>query len=533
MSFRSLAAAITALAGFVLTAPAHAEWFEAKSKHFTVYGDMTEAALRERVQRLEKFDAALRGLFNVKTEDQATIYIVGSMDDVQRLSRSRNVLGFYRADAQGAVGVVPERLPNYVTGLTAEQVLFHEYTHHMLLSNTSQFFPAWVTEGLAELFMSAKFDENGNVIIGGPNVNRSGAMGAMSRWSVRRLIDSDANPPTQDERIELYSRGWLMCHYLLISGNRQGQFFKYIGLLNSGTRPIQAGEQVFGDLNRLNSEIERYVRAATIPSSVLSSDRIHPETNVAIRRLTEGENAILSYRITSANGVDDKTAGPLADRARPIAARYPNEVFVQRAMAEMEYDAKHYDAAEAAADRALAVDPNNVMAIAYKGRVIAQRALAAKDPALWRQARQLFLRANQANPEFALPFQLFYDSYIAAGQVPAAGAVTGIRRAVVLVPADSSLRVRAGIELIRAGELQLARTVLAPVAFDPHGTADNPYAKLVKAMDEGATKEALMTKADELKLDRINEFDPPKPDKPSDGKPAPNKSVLVASGIAR
>ena len=511
MRLRLFALVAAGLALIGLTAPAHAEWLEAKSRHFTLYGDMPESALRQRVLELEKFDAALRSLFKVTTEDQATIYVVDSLSEVQRLAGSTQVAGFYRASAQGALGVVPERLPYVAPGMTPQRILFHEYTHHMLLSNTSQFFPGWVTEGLAELFMSAKFDTNGNVIIGEPNASRAYAIGSTHRWSVRRLLDSDANPPSRDERIELYSRGWLMMHYLLISGKRPGQFFKFVDLVNTGINPLSAGEQAFGNLDQLDREIERYVHAATFPSFLLQASQINAPTAVAVRSLTPGENAILPYRMTSAIGVSEKTAGPLAARARLIAARFPNEVFVQRAMAEMEYDAKNYDAAEAAADRALAVEPNNVMAILYKGRVVAQRALASKDITQWREARRLFLRGNQLDPNFALPFQLYYDSFVAAGKVPPEPAITGIRRAIVLVPADSSLRVRVGVSLIRSGDLKLARTVLAPIAFNPHGSDKNPFATVVKAIDAGNTADQVMAKVVELKLDQTNEFSPPKP----------------------
>ena len=518
MRSHKLAALTLAFFTTALTTPAHAEWLEAKSKHFTVYGDMPEADLRQRTQRLERFDAALRGLFKVTTDDNATIYFVASLEEIRKLARMENVAGFYRADAQGAVGIVPERLPDYMR-ISPDRVLYHEYTHHMLLSNTTQFFPGWVTEGLAELFMSAKFDEKGNVIIGEPNANRSWAMGSLSRWSVRRLLDSDANPPKIDDRIELYSRGWLMCHYLLIGNKRPGQFFKFIDAINAGMPPLQAGEQVFGNLEKLDQEIERYVRANKFPSSLLSAEKLSATTDVSVRRFTPGETAIFKYRLVSANGVDEKSAVTLANTARRAATGFPDDTFVQRTMAEIEYDAKGYDAADVHASRALAIDPKNIMAMVYKGRVAVQRAMISKNPAQWREARRWFLAANRLDPNYALPFALYHDSFVAAGQEPPADAIAGISRAVVLVPADSSLRVRAGIALIRAGDLKLARTVLAPVAFNPHEAGKNPYAKLVKEMDAGATREALLTKAAELKIDKVNEFIPPVAEgKPGDGK---------------
>lgn len=507
---KKLAFVPLAVSALAFAAPAHAEWHEAKSRHFTVFADLPENDLRERTVKLEKFDAVLRGLFKVETDDQATIYYVPSMDDVSRLAGRANVGGFYRPDAQGSLAIIPERLPKMrdMEGVkpTPERIMYHEYTHHMLLSNMGKFFPSWATEGLAELFMSAQFDAAGNVIIGAPNADRSWAMGGMNRWTVRRLLESDTNPPKGEERIELYSRGWLLCHYLLISGNRPGQFFKYINAINAGAPPLKAGEAAFGDLDAFDRELERYVRRSSFPSSKLSSDKVKTPTEVSVRTLGPGEAAIIEYRMISANGVTAKTAGPLAERARPVAARYPDDVFVQRAITEMEYDAKNYAAADAAANRLLALDPKNIMGLVYKGRIAAQRAIESKDANGWREARRWFLQANKLDPNYALPFALYYDSFVAAGQTPPDAAITGINRAVVLVPADQSLRIRAGIAALRAGDLKLSRMVLAPIAFTAHGGDKNPYATLIKEMDAGADKAALLAKAAELKIDKINEF---------------------------
>ncbi|MFC0587819.1 hypothetical protein ACFFF7_00165 [Novosphingobium aquiterrae] len=514
MSFRKLlSASLAAVSLAGLAAPAQAEWIEAKSKHFTVYGDMKPDDLKARTLELEKFDAVLRGLFNVQTDDMATIYYVATMGDVEKLYGRQGVGGFYNATAQGALGVIPERLPNMpnfaVGTFTPERIMFHEYTHHMLLSNSGKYFPAWATEGLAELFMSVRFDDKGNAIVGGPNTNRLFDIGAASRWSVAQLLGNGMVRPKGDDGIELYSRGWALCHYLLISGKRPGQFFKYIDAINAGDDPLKAGKQVFGDLDQLDKEIERYIRASKFPSSLIPVDKIKTPLDVAVRNLSPSEGAMLPFRLQSAVGVNDKTARPLALRARPIATTFANDPFVQRAMAEMEYDAKDYDAADAAADRALAADPKNVMAMVYKGRVAVQRALAKNnDPALLKEGRRWFLAANKLAPDFAQPFQSYYDSFVVVGQVPPAGADTGINRAVYLVPSDESLRARAVMSALRAGDIKLAKFILAPLAYAPHGATDNPFTKLMAAITAGGDKAALLAKAKELKIDQMNEFKP-------------------------
>jgi hypothetical protein len=310
----------TALAG---AAPAHAEWLEAKSPHFLVYANMSEGDMKARVARLEKFDAALRGLFKVPGEDSTTIYVTRSTDEIRKLIGQQDVAGFYKGDAQGAVGFIPEALDNDITGITAEQVMFHEYTHHILLSNESAAYPGWMSEGLAELFSTMKFQNDGSVVIGLPVDNRGYAMMGRNRWSARRLLLSDANPPSDDERIELYSRGWLLCHYLLLSGNRKGQIFAYIAAINKGRPPLEAAQSVFGDLDKLDSELETYLHRSKLPGAVLSADQVKASTQVSLRKLSEGEAAIMPYRMASANGVNSTTAGLWPRRPMPPPIALP------------------------------------------------------------------------------------------------------------------------------------------------------------------------------------------------------------------
>ena len=516
------ALAAVSLAAFVQ--PAHAEWRQAKSKHFLVYGDMSEADLRRRTERLERFDAAMRSLFKIDEQNQGVgvIYVLNSLSEVQNMfgKGGGSVLGFYNSTAQESHGFVPEKLPFDVPGMTPEVVLFHEYTHHIQLSTATEFFPGWMTEGFAELFDTAELRDDGSVVIGAPNPSRSRELNGMNRWTVERLLDSDDNPPKPDEHIEFYSRGWLTLHYLLFGGTgRSGQLFKYIDLINAGRRPLDAGREAFGDLGKLNSELERYMRGGRINKMVINASDLKEDKSMELRLLTPGEAAMLPLRMQSAWGVNAETAPRLVQPARSVAAQYPNDAFVQRALVEVEYDAKNYAESDAAADRLLALDPQNVMAMVYKGRIAARLALRDKEPARWRTARSWFIRANRADPNHPLPLIMWYDSFVAAGDPVPEAAVTGLRRAIILVPQDPTLRMRMGVELVRAGELPLAKTILAPVAFDPHGSGKNPYAKLLKAINDGATPAELGAKLVELKIDRFNEFTPPSndEDKPAEG----------------
>jgi tetratricopeptide (TPR) repeat protein len=187
----------------------------------------------------------------------------------------------------------------------------------------------------------------------------------------------------------------------------------------------------------------------------------------------------------------------------------------------MEYDADRLDGAEAAADRALAVDPANLMAMAYKGRVYAKRAKKEAKPELWKEARRWFVKANKLNPDHALPFVLYYDSFIASGVPAPEAAMTGLLRAIVLVPQDASLNMRIGYARIVQGDLKGARSVLAPVGFNPENGEDNAAKKLIAAIDEGQSAQAVLAIAKKEKVDKINDFSTPeelKKDEPEKGK---------------
>jgi len=505
--------------GLTMAIPAHAEWLEARSEHFTVVADMPEAELRSRTLKLERFDSMLRHVLSPDSTIPVTVYYVEGLDAVQDAmgDKSGQVAGFYNVSAQRAYAVVPEKLPFHVEDFTPQIVLLHEYTHHMLLANASVFMPGWAQEGLAEMFATAKLQDDGSVVIGDKNDSRGQAMFGMSRWSVRRLLASDLDPPKGDERIEAYSRGWALIHYLWMSGQRQGQYIRFIEELNKGTEPIAAGEAAFGDLDALNTEINRYINRHVYRLAEFTPAELGEVAPIAIRPLGTDEAAILRYRIASSVGVTDKTAGRLAERARPVGNRFPDSLSVQTAMAEILHDAEDYDGADAAADRVLAQEPENLMGLAYKGRVAVRRALAANDEAAVARARSWFRRAARAHQDSALPFMLYYDSFTALGQTPPPDAVSGLYRAVVLVPQDTSLRIRAALALIREGQVARARSVIAPAAFTPEEGADNKALELVRAMDETQDPQALLAKAAELKLDRTNDFVDPPEDEEEDG----------------
>ena len=326
---KAFAAVLITLAAAV---PVQAEWLEAKSENFTVIGDLPERDLRQWSERLEQYHGMLAYLLDAKRPVPVTVYVLDSLGDVQKLAGSRSIAGFYAANAQSANAIVPGRF-NYDRGIedfNPRTVLLHEYAHHMLLTNVEMFMPAWAQEGLAEMFSTARFEDDGSLIIGDENDSRAEGMIGMSRWSVRRMLDSDFNPPKDRyENGEKYTRGWALAHYLWLSGERPDQYGEFIAELNRTLDPVASGEKVFGDLGRLDRELDRYIRAGRFRLVRFGPDLIGTPGDIVVRPLSEGEAAMLDYRLVSTLGVNEEEALRLIERVRPVAARYPDNVPVQ------------------------------------------------------------------------------------------------------------------------------------------------------------------------------------------------------------
>lgn len=495
-------------------------WLEATTKHFVLVGAMSEADLRHRAIRLERMHAALATIAPEANENRLLIYLTDGIMPIQRMAHADNIAGYYIPTATGAFAVSPKDFVDRMQGWTPETVLFHEYTHHMLLQTNGEYFPGWVTEGLAELFATAKIKKNGDVEIGAPNQARAIQMAFEfgSRWSAERLLKSDLVKNSKQETIEKYTRGGVLVHYLLMDPARAPKFTKFIKLVNQGVDPIEAGTSAFGDLGALDRALDVYVKRNGILTRVMTAESLKASTDVTVRPLRTDEAEALPLRLESSTDDERKHAKELVPAARRLGAKYPGSAFAQQVVAQVEYEAENYPEAGAAVDRALAIEPNNFAAILLKGRVLGQKAIASKVPADWTAARAWFVKGNQLDPNHPWPFVLLYDSYSAAGRTAPPQIVIGLRRAVVLAPQDPGVRVRMALQMIREGDLAGAKTVIAPVSFNSEGDPDSPAAKYYPVLAAGGDKETLLAKASELKVPVNSFFPKKKEDKPEGGK---------------
>lgn len=476
--------ALVSAALLTAAVPARAAWHEAKSKHFIIYADQKPDELRQYAEKLERFDKAvryIRGMEDPELTDsgRVTIFILPDAESVGQLLGSFWVRGFYVSTAEGSYAFVPRRSGITMTpgssggtgvvrdSLNSQQVFFHEYAHHLQLQDWAGAMPTWVSEGFAEFFATAEIDKTGSVIIGKFPSYRSWEVFLGGGLSADEMVSAEYDKLNFHEIAALYGRSWLLTHYLSLSANRKGQLNRYLDGIEKGMTPRDSGKAAFGDLKALQRELDDYIKPRSVLAFTVDAHVI-PVGQVAVRPLNPGEAAIMGVRVRSKARVNDRTGPRVAAQARGVAAAYPNHTTVQSALAEAEFDAKNYAAAQAAADRALAADPNNVQALIYKGRAELELAKAKPGQADWDSIRSLFTRANKLDTENAQALALYYDSFAQAGHRPTANALDALLYAVDLAPRDQYLRMKAVGALLAANRLGDAKDLFAPVAYQPH-----------------------------------------------------------------
>jgi tetratricopeptide (TPR) repeat protein len=449
--------------------PARAEWRRAVSEHFIIYSEANPRELGEFAQTLEWFDGVLRRLSPVPpqaTTRRLTIFLPREQSTVADVLGATYVAGFYHPSAEGSIAVAPRRMGGR---LGADQVLFHEYTHHFMLQNYAAAFPAWFVEGYAELFSNIRFLDDGSIRIGDWADHRAREL-SLPPVPLRTLLLDDARNIRREHSWTFYSQSWLLTHFLMMSESRGGQLSRYLAALSEGRSRAEAAQAAFGDLDAMERELTRYRRTRAIPTVTIRFSEAPAIGPVEIEALGPGEESLVWQQMHYLHGVEPGDAQGFARRVRERAAAGPNEPAVLQLLADAEYLVDDLDAATRAVDALLAVRPEAPRALLRKGLIEIRRLELAgnRDSEPWLAARRWIRRANRADPDDAFILSEYHRAFERQGIPAPADALRGLERAFELVPQDSALRMRFATLLVGRRQYSRAATVLAPVVFSAH-----------------------------------------------------------------
>jgi tetratricopeptide (TPR) repeat protein len=460
-----------------LSTPAHAEWHESSSAHFVIYANQSPEKIRKYSDRLERYHNAVSFKLGqpldkkISPSNRVTVYVVDDISRIQKLvgGNQKNVAGFYIPRAGGSVAFVPKI---DVVGNVAdfsEIILLHEYAHHLMFSASEGQYPLWYTEGLAEFFSSAAFEKNGAVSLGRPANHRTAEIAFATPVPLERMLDTklyvEKRPKNGDN---FYGRSWLLFHYLTYSESRKGQMTAYLRRLRDNEDELAAATAAFGDLKQLNRDLAKYLQQRTMFSNTISGTDINPGP-ITVRKLTDGEAAVIPLRIQSKRGVDNEQAQKILQEMRKITAAYLTDPAALAALSEAEFDAGNSADAIVAADRALALNPNEINAYLQKGLALAKLAPDAEKPDIaWSTVRKHFVKMNTIENDHPLALRHFYNSYKQQGKAPTKNAIEGLDWSLQLAPFDGELRWMVAEQAMSDKRYNDAIYTLKPLAYAPH-----------------------------------------------------------------
>ena len=478
------------------TAPASAEWQRATSPHFIIYADESPAKLKAFAERLERFDKGVRIARAMKDPpigdgNRLTVFVVQGAVDVRILQPGTggSTLGFYMPRYWGSVAVVPRQLPFRSTS-TPETIFFHEYAHHLMFSDFGTPIPAWLVEGFAEFMSTADIHPDGSVGLGGGAVHRAGTLRSPRQKIPLTVLLGGERLRDGFERASLYARGWLLAHYLTFDPGRRGQIEAYLAAIAGGQSQIDAARSVFGDLAKLDQELDVYLKADKFPYLTIPAGQVTIGA-VTVEPLGASAREYIPLMMKVQIGVEKAQRARLATDARRLAAASPADPHMAMILAAAELYQEDFVAADAAAGRAIALNPKSAEALLLKGKAVIGRAKAGDRAATFTNARGWFNRANRLDPENPEALVLFYRSFVEERARPSANAIAALHYASDLAPHDMRLRLESSRRYLADGKPALARARLVALAYNPHG---GPLAQeaqaLIGQIDSGRTPAA-------------------------------------------
>lgn len=461
--------------------PAHAEWREASSPNFLVYGEASEAELRAFAEKLEKFDFVLRRFHRVQappSPNKLRIILVPNQGAVAALAGApgAGIAGYYvsHSRAMMMVGSRNDRASSTVSGgrgergfegLDSESVLLHEYTHHFMYQYFPATYPTWYSEGFAEFWGATRFAEDGTVEVGRPANHRFLSF-FENRWMPASELLEAQNYGDVREVDLLYAQGWLLVRYAWENPARQRQLQTYLNLVNKGISYKDAATQAFGDVGKLNSELREYSGKSRYNVLTLPFRAI-PVGEIKVRVMRAAEQAMFRHEIELSQGVSVRDFPEFAARVRRDAAGFPNDPFALRLLAEVERTAGNLPAAETAVNKLLAVAPQDARGLMFQGllKLDAIRRAGGGSAPRFAAAREPIARAAALQPNDPLILEALYNSYPAIGGVVPEEAQAHLYRAMELAPSDADIRLAVAADFEARGMIPEAIATIRPGAY--------------------------------------------------------------------
>jgi tetratricopeptide (TPR) repeat protein len=178
-----------------------------------------------------------------------------------------------------------------VEGEHPYEVVYHEYTHFMLSKAT--WVPLWLDEGLASFYENTDIHEK-EVLLGQPNMNELLYLKQNRFIPLATLFGVDRNSPYYHDEQKgsvFYAESWALTYYLEMTDyqNKTNRLQQYASLVSQGKDPVEAAQQAFGDLKKLQDTLEMFIRSGQLRMFQMNSGAAADTSKFEQKAITQAE----------------------------------------------------------------------------------------------------------------------------------------------------------------------------------------------------------------------------------------------------
>ncbi len=472
MLSRILTALVAVFILALAASPAEAKWIRAESPRFIVYSDGDEQVLRTYVADLEIFDDLLRFRHGMPTGGlpprKLEIYLVANSPSLRRVSPGMGdgIAGFYSASMGDIFAVA-------IRSRGDNNVIQHEYVHHFMHQYFANAYPAWLVEGYAEYFDTAKVGKT-QVEVGKWSEGRVLELEYLKWASMDDLLSKRFWEISKETQGGFYGQSWLLTHYMMSDPGRYEKFLAYMKAVSAGGDPAKT---LYGILKTDGAGLEKtlrlYLKSGLKYTQYTRSGFAPPVITVSAMPASADDLLLEGQQLKDADRVD-KGADKLLALLRERAPKYPGDRLATLVLARAEFRLGDWNKGKALIEAWLVDNPKDPEALRLMGVSMIDK---SHDDDL---AGQVLVDAYKAASKFLARsfaadkanYQTLY--YFAQAQqtdrdFPSDNTLQVLDIAFNLAPQVDGVRLLYAQALVRRKEYDEAIVVLGPVANDPHG----------------------------------------------------------------
>lgn len=456
-------------ATFLLPAAAQAAgltgWTEVRSPHFVVVTNSSEKDARKTAIQFEQIRGVFREALPLDERDTGPVITILAMKDEASLSQL--LPEYWTPGHAHPAGLFENSFNQYYIAINLDaqgpnpyETIYHEYYHSLSMPYYPDM-PTWLSEGLADFFGNSEVD--GKIAVVGqqaPELLYQLLTNKMIPLDTLFHVDRSSPYYNEDSKVTIfYAESWALVHYLMI-GDKQAHkpmLTAYLNALTAGATEDDAAAKAFGNLKKLQSDLDDYIRRNAFYQLRYPAPQKVVESDLKSHSLSEADAYAYEGGFFIARGRSDDAKSAL-DRAIKLD---PQNARAFQDLALTQFSLGEHSAALDAASKAIEFNPSSGLARYFRAYLTYNNAPGAPNPQIEDDLRQ----AIAGSPEFAPPYAML-AVYMTSQDENLPDALAAAQKAISIEPGNADFQLAEAQVLLRMENFSEARKALARARAD-------------------------------------------------------------------